>query len=166
MTLRNSSTPNFRPPRSLSSITASLSVCMCTAGVSLYSSTASHPLSLFTTSPPLRRRLYNLFGPDQRPVSVNLVEEQSDCRGHRPGAGSIGHVEGMAGARQFHIAHHRARDRPQPLDETAGLLHRNDGVAGAMDDQERRGVAMDARHRRRLAEDVGMPGELASDHDP
>src|ERR1700682_1090225 len=158
MTLRNSSTPNFRPPRSLSSITASLSVCMCTFGVALYSSTASPPLSLFTKSPPLRGRLYNLFGPDQRPVSVNLVEEQPDCRRHRPRAGSVGHVEGMPGARQFHIAHHGVRDRPQPLDETAGLLDRNDGVAGAMDDQERRGVPMHAGDRRRLVEDVGMPG--------
>jgi hypothetical protein len=34
-----------------SSITAALMVCMCTFGVSLYSSTASHPLSRFTAAP-------------------------------------------------------------------------------------------------------------------
>ncbi len=33
-------------------MTASFSVCMCTVGVSVYSRTASHPLSLFTTHPP------------------------------------------------------------------------------------------------------------------
>ena len=33
-------------------MTANFSVCMCTDGVSLYRSTASHPLSLFTQQPP------------------------------------------------------------------------------------------------------------------
>ena len=41
-------------------MTASFRVCMCTDGVSLYSSTASHPLSLFTRTS-LPRRLYNLL---------------------------------------------------------------------------------------------------------
>src|SRR5579859_5679767 len=107
MTWRNSSTPNCRPLSSDISITASLSVCMWTVGVSLYSSTASHPLSLFTRSPPMWRSLYNRFGPIQRPVSVNLIEEQSDCGGHGPGTGPVGHVERVPGARKFDIADHR-----------------------------------------------------------
>src|SRR5258705_479851 len=45
MTCRNSSMPNCLPFSSEMSITASLRVCMCTVGVSLYSSTASHPLA-------------------------------------------------------------------------------------------------------------------------
>src|SRR3954464_9365976 len=100
MTLRKSSTPNVRPFNSSSAMTASFSVCMCTVGVSLYRSTASHPLSLFT-------RLYNLFDPGHRLVSVNFVEEQPDCRSRRPRPGAVGHVEPVPGARQLHVADHR-----------------------------------------------------------
>ena len=59
---------------------------------------------------------------DQRPVSVNLVEEQADCGGRRPGAGAVGHVETVARARQLDVADHRTRHRAQPLDEAARLL--------------------------------------------
>src|ERR1700709_2377327 len=110
MTVRKSSTPNVRPSSSSRAITASFSVCMCTVGVSLYRSTASHPLSLFT-------RLYNLLCPDHRLVSVNFVEEQADCRGHRPGAGPVGHVEAVPRPWQLHVTDDSAGHAAQPLDE-------------------------------------------------
>src|ERR1700752_1840919 len=141
MTRRNSSMPNCRPLSSEMSITASLRVCMCTVGVSLYSSTASHPLSLFKSYLPYGG-LYNRFCPAQRPVSVNLIEEQPDCRRHRPGARAVDHVERVASARQLDVAHHRMRCRAQPRDEAAGLLDRDHAVAGAMDDEERRRIGV------------------------
>src|SRR5690242_17444771 len=128
--------PNVRSPRSSSSITASLRVCMCTVGVSLYSSTASHPLSLFTAHPPSWGSLDHLLGPRERSVAVNLVEEQADCRRDRTGAGAVGHVERVAGARKLDIADHRVRGFAQLFDEAARLRNGDDAVAGAMDDEE------------------------------
>src|SRR5262245_47006213 len=148
MTLRNSSMPNFRPPRWSSSITANLSVCMCTVGVSEYSSTASHPLSLFTALPPTWRSLYNRFGPRERPASVNLVEEQADCGRHRPGAGAVDHVECVARTRELHVADHRMRLGTQPLDEASRLFDRYHAVAGAVDHEERRRIVVHLRDRR------------------
>src|ERR1700754_3120527 len=163
MTCRNSSMPNCLPFSSEMSITASLRVCMCTVGVSLYSSTASHPLSLFNSHLPYGGSLYNLFRPDQRTAAVNLIEEQADCRRHRPGAGAVDHVERVTGAWQLDVAHHRMRSRAQPLDEAARLFDRDDAVAGAVDDQERRCVGVHPGDRRRLAEDVRGLGDVAPD---
>ena len=103
---------------------------MCTVGVSLYRSIASHPLSLFT-------RLYDRPGPRHHSVSVNLVEEQPDRRGHRTGAGSVRHVETVSGTGQFDVADGCARLRAQLGDEVACLLHGDDGVSAAVDDEER-----------------------------
>src|SRR6185437_12625483 len=166
MTLRNSSMPNFRPPRSSSSITASLSVCMCTVGVSEYSSTASHPLSLFTVLPPTWRSLYNRLGPRERPASVNLVEEQADCSRHRPGTGAVDHIERVARARQLHVADHRMRHGTQPLDEASRLFDRYDAVARAVDHEERRRILVYPRDRGRLAEHLRVLRHLAPHHDP
>src|SRR6478735_5376270 len=177
MTCRNSSMPNERPPMSTSSTIAILSVCMCTFGVSLYSRNASQPVSLLmmagsprTTS--LKQGTLqsgagsdDLFGLDRRPGSVNLVEEQSDCGGHGPGAGAVGHVEPVAGARQLGIADRRARDPAQGVDEVAGLLDRNDRVAAAVDDQERRRVGMDPGDRRRVAEQFRVAVDTPLDDD-
>ncbi len=138
---------------------------MCTVGVSLYSNTASHPLSRLHPHLPCGGAYITCFRPSQRPVSVNLVEEQADCGRRRPGAGAVDHVERVAGARQLHVADHRVRRRAQPLDEAAGLLDGDDAVAGAVDDQERWRILVDPRDRRGLTEDVRVPGDLAPDHD-
>src|SRR4051794_31291906 len=164
MTLRNSSMPNDRPLRSSSAITASFKVCMCTVGVSLYSSTASQPRSLFTSTS-LPGRLYNLLLSDHRLVSTNFVEEQADCHGHRPGAGAVGHVEGMPGTRQLDVADEGPRHRPQLLDEVACLLHGDDRVATAVDDEEWWRIGVRARNGRGITEDLGMPGDAPLDHD-
>src|SRR3954452_18219916 len=132
-------------------MTASFSVCMCTVGVSLYRSTASHPLSLFT-------RLYNLLCPDHCLVSVNFVEEQPDCRGHRPGSGAVGHVETVSCSWQLHVTDDRAGHAAQLLDEVPRLLHRNDRVTAAVDHQERRRTAVRAGDRRGLSEDLRVSG--------
>src|ERR1700736_1880181 len=136
--------PNCLPSSSEMSITASLRVCMCTVGVSLYSSTASHPLSLFNSYLPYGS-LYNLLCFDQRTVAVNLIEEQADCRRHRPGARAVDHVERVTRAWQLDVAHHRMRRRAQPLDEAARLLDRDHAVASAVDDQERRRAGVHSR---------------------
>src|SRR6476659_9886757 len=148
------------------SITASLRVCICTVGVSEYSSTASHPLNRFKGLPPVWRSLYNLFSSDQRPVSMNLVEKQADCSRRRPGAGAVDHVERVTRARELHIADHRMRRGAQFLDEAASLLDGNHAVACAVDVEERRRILVYPRDRRRLAEHVGVLRELASDHYP
>src|ERR1700712_4141379 len=158
MTLRKSSTPNVRPLSSSSAMTASFSVCMCTVGVSLYRSTASHPLSLFT-------RLYNLLCPGHRLVSVNFVGEQANCHGHRARASTVGHVEAVSGARQLDVTHHRAGLAAQLRDEVPRLLNRNDRVAAAVDHQERRCTGMGAGDRRRPPEDLRMPVDLPLHHD-
>src|SRR5262245_33218385 len=116
MTLRNVSMSKSRWPAS-SSITATFRVCICTLGVSLYSSTASQPLSRFTGVAPswgdhtVGQRLNNLFGRDLS-VAVHLVEEQSDCSSHGAGPRPIGQIEAVPGAGQFHVADCRMRNRP------------------------------------------------------
>src|SRR5579875_1044037 len=126
-----------------SSMTAIFNVCICTFGVSLYSSTASQPLSRFTAvSPSWRDRTFgarsnNLFGgvSGQRQIAVDLVEEQPDCSGHRTGAGAVDQIEAVAGTGQLHIADRRMRHRPQPLDKTAGLRDRDHVVVAAVNDE-------------------------------
>src|SRR5579875_1819334 len=147
MTRRNSSMPKSRRSGS-SSITPTFRVCMCTFGVSLYSSTASHPLSRFTVAPSpctdltFGRRSNNPFSPNRRAAAVNRIEKMYEGGDHRTGAGTVGQVEAVSGTRKLDIADHRTRDRPQPLDEAAGLLDRDHRVHAAVNHQERRRFRM------------------------
>src|SRR5579884_1360223 len=171
MTRRNSSIPKSRRSGS-SSITPTLIVCMCTFGVSLYSSTASHPLSRFTVAPSsctdltFGRRSNNLFSPDRRPVAVDLVEEQSHGGGHRAGAGTVDQIEAMSGAGQLHVAHRRMRDRAQPLDEAARLFDGDHRVLTAVNHQEWRRFRVHPRNRRSLPEHLGVTCDPLLDNYP
>src|SRR3569623_2784341 len=174
MTLRNSSTPKVRPPRSCSSMIATLSVCIWTLGASLYSRTASQPRCLFIPQPlhPTRPRRDDtagegsddLFGGHHGTVAVNPVEEQSDRGVHRPGAGTVRHVETVSGTRQFDVSDRRVGHPAPPLDEALRLRDGYHAVAGSVHHQERRRLGMHARDRRRLAEQIAVLALLLVDH--
>src|SRR6478735_4424684 len=98
-------------------------VCMCTLGASVYSRNASQPLSLFTGySSPAWRSLYNRLGLACRRVSVDLVEEQSDCLRHRAGTRTVGHVEPVTRAGELDVTDRCGRGGFETVDEASCLV--------------------------------------------
>ena len=78
-----------------------------------------------------------MLGADQASVSVNMVEEQSDCRRRGARSSPVRDIETMPRTGQFDITDHRAGHVLETLDEASRLSHRDDVVARAVQQYER-----------------------------